>query len=172
MHWLRWNRRVFLRRAIGAILLLTGADILRRIFLPSRIGSRERATLEVVLDTLIPDGYVPGARQTGVLDRLVDECEATRQTRRALVEGVALVERAARRRAALSFEALPISEREAVLAECAAAENESLPWFFFRTVRDRAMRLHYTHPLAWKSVGMSHGPQPGGYPDYEQAPHG
>jgi hypothetical protein len=166
-----WTRRQFLQRAVAVLSLLAGGRILWRVFLPARVGPRERATLADVLDTLIPDGDFPGARRTGVLERLVAECEATRQTRRALVEGAALVEAAARRRGAVSFAALDNAQREAILGECAAAENESLPWFFFRTVRDRAMRLHYAHPLARKAVGLGHPPQPLGYVEYWQPPH-
>lgn len=167
-----WSRRRLLQRALALLSLLIGGRILWRVFFPARLGPRERDTLAVVLDTLIPDGDFPGARRTGVLDPLVRECDATRQTRRALVEGVDLVEAAARRRGAVSFAALGDTEREAILAECAAAENASLPWFFFRTVRDRAMRLHYAHPLARKAVGLGQTPQPQGYVDYWQPPHG
>jgi len=156
---------------LAVLSLLVGGRILWRVFLPARVGPRERETLAVVLDTLIPDGDFPGARRTGVLERLVTECEATRQTRRALVEGAALVEAAAHRRGAMSFAALGDAEREAILAECAAAGNGSLPWFFFRTVRDRAMRLHYSHPLARNAVGLDHPPQPLGYAEYWQPPN-
>jgi hypothetical protein len=166
-----WSRRLLLQRALALLSLLVGGRILWRVFFPARLGPSERETLAVVLDTLIPDGDFPGARRTGVLERLVTECEATRQTRRALVEGAALVEAAARHRGATSFAALGDAEREAILAECAAAENGSLPWFFFRTIRDRAMRLHYAHALARKAVGLDHPPQPWGYVDYWQPPH-
>ena len=166
-----WTRRLLLQRALAVLSLLVGGRILWRVFLPARVGPRERATLAGVLDTLIPDGDFPGARRTGVLERLVTECEATRQTRRALVEGAALVEAAARRRGAVSFAALGDAQRAAILADCAAAANESLPWFFFRTVRDRAMRLHYAHPLARKAAGLDHPPQPLGYVEYWQPPH-
>lgn len=166
-----WSRRLLLQRAAALLSLLVGGRILWRVFFPVRLGPRERETLAVVLDTLIPDGDFPGARRTGVLERLVIECDAMRQTRRALVEGADLVEAAARRRGARSFAALANAEREAILAECAVADNGSLPWFFFRTVRDRAMRLHYVHPLARQAVGLDHPPQPLGYVDYADAPH-
>jgi hypothetical protein len=166
-----WSRRQLLQRAAALLALLVGGRILWRVFFPARLGPRGRETLAVVLDTLIPDGDFPGARRTGVLERLVTQCDATRQTRRALVEGTDLVEVAARRRGATSFAALANAEREAILAECAAADDGSLPWFFFRTVRDRAMRLHYAHPLARQAVGLDHPPQPLGYVDYADAPH-
>jgi len=170
--WQRlWSRRLLLQRALALLSLLIGGRILWRVFFPARLSPSGRKTLAAVLDTLIPDGDFPGARRTGVLERLVKECEATRQTRRALVEGTDLVEAAARRGGATSFAAASDSQREAILAECAAAENVSLPWFFFRTVRDRAMKLHYAHPLAWEAVGPDHPPQPLGYVDYWQPPH-
>ena len=167
----RWSRRLLLQRAVALASILVGGHLLRRVFFPARLDPRGRETLGAVLDTLIPDGDFPGARRTGVLERLLTECEATRQTRRALVEGTAFVEAAARRRGASSFAALAEADRAAILTDCATAEIESLPWFFFRTVRDRAMRLHYAHPLAWKAVGLPHPPQPVGYIDYREPPH-
>ena len=166
-----WSRRRLLQRAAALLSLLFGGRILWRVFLPARLGPSQLETLAVILDTLIPDGDFPGARRTDVLERLLAECETTRQTRRALREGVDLVEDAARRRGAAFFAALADAQREAILAECAASARGSLPWFFFRTVRDRAMRLHYAHPLAWKALGLDHPPQPSGYIDYWQAPH-
>lgn len=164
------TRRSLLRRFTATVLLLAGGRILWRVFLPGRIGPSERERLAAVLDTLIPDGEFPGARQTGVLDALIAECEPVRQSRRAVVEGLALLDQQARRFGADSFASLTTVQREAALLECAAAEPGSLPWFFFRTVRDGAMRLHYSHPLAWRAVGLSHPPQPQGYADYTQAP--
>lgn len=166
-----WSRRRFLRRGAALIAVLVGARILWRVFLPGRLADSQRATLAVVLDTLIPDGRFPGARRTGVLEPLLAECAATRQTQRALIEGADLIDAKARRRGAASFAALDEPERVAVLSECAAAEIGSLPWFFFRTVRDRSMHLHYAHPLARTAVGLERPPQPGGYVDYWQTPH-
>jgi hypothetical protein len=77
----------------------------------------------------------------------------------------------AQRLGSSSFAALPPEQRETLLIECAAAERGSIPWFFFRTVRDGAMRLHYAHPLAWRAVGLSKPPQPAGYMDHTLSPH-
>ena len=159
-----WSRRVLLQRGLALVSVLIGGRIVWRVLFPPHVGPRERDTLATVLDTLIPDGDFPGARRTGVLERLVAECETTPQTRRALVEGTAFVEAAARQRGARSFAALTDAARGAILAECAVAENASLPWFFFRTVRDRAMRLHYAHPLARRAVDWIGRPSPWGTP--------
>jgi len=160
-----------LQRAAALLSLLFGGRILWRVFFPRRLGDSQRKVLVAVLDTLIPDGEFPGAARTGVIEPLIAECEATRQTRRALIEGVELIDAVARRRGAPSFSAIDRDQREAILADCASAENGSLPWFFFRTVRDRSMRLHYSHPLARKTLGIDHPPQPQGFLDYWQAPH-
>lgn len=160
-----------MRRGVALLSVFVGGRILWRVFFPGRLADSQRAALAAVLDTLIPDGRFPGARRTGVLEPLLAECAATRQTQRALIEGVELIDAKARRRGAASFAVLAESERAAVLGECASAEIGSLPWFFFRTLRDRAMHLHYTHPLARAAVGLDRPPQPLGYVDYWQAPH-
>ncbi|MBI3784017.1 MAG: gluconate 2-dehydrogenase subunit 3 family protein [Deltaproteobacteria bacterium] len=165
-----WSRRRFLRRATALLSLVAGGRLLQRIFFPASLSAEQRATLDVVLDTLIPDGPFPGARRTGVLEPLLAECAATRQTRRALIEGIELVDNAARHHGGSSFAALDERRREAVLMDIASAECATLPWFFFRTVRDKAMRLHYAHPLARRGLGFDRAPQPQGYLDYWQAP--
>lgn len=166
-----WSRRALLRRTAAAVLLLLGGRILWRVYFPAKLGTQERDKLAVVLDTLIPDGEFPGARQTGILEPLLAQCDSTRQTRRALSEGLELLDRHAQRLGHSSFELLTAPQREAVLLECAAAAPGSLPWFFFRTIREGAMRLHYAHPLAWRAIGLSGPPQPRGYRDYTQKAH-
>ena len=131
---------------------------------------RGRATLEAFLDTLIPDGRFPGHRATGVLPQLLPELEERRQTRRALVEGVELLDRGAKRAGSPSFRELDPARRADLVREIARAGEGTLPRFFYESVRNRAMEIHYASPAAWKVVGFTHAPQPEGYPDFAEKP--
>jgi hypothetical protein len=103
-------------------------------------------------------------------DRLQSDCASKRQTRRALVEGLQVLNRTARSRGAPDFVALASDQRHAVLEACARAAPGSVPEFFYRTVRDRAMQLAYSHPITWKRLGFAHPPQPEGYLNYWEPP--
>ncbi len=166
----RWTRRSLLQATIGSVLVAAGGWMLKSIFFPRRLAPAEIETFGALLDTLIPDGEFPGAARTGIGDRLRAECEAKRQTRRALIGGLHLLDEQARGHGATDFRTLPRPQREAILSDWESAAEGTLPRFLYRTVRDRAMQLHYAHPLAWKRVGLPHPPQPDGYLDYEQAP--
>jgi hypothetical protein len=164
------TRRSVLRTLTGVMLIGAGGWILRIVLIPRRLKAAEMETMSVLLDTLIPDGEFPGARRTGILEPLLRECASTRQSARALLRGVQWLEHEARAHGAAEFRGLALRDREQISEKCAAAAEGTLPRAFYRTVRDRAMRLHYAHPLAWKRVGLPHPPQPYGYPNYWAAP--
>src|SRR5512144_3286260 len=90
-----WTRRVFLRRATGLLLLGSGAWVFARLLLPRRLRPVEVESFAAFVDTLVPDGEIPGGRRTGIVEPLLRYCESTRQRRRALVEGVAMLDGAA-----------------------------------------------------------------------------
>lgn len=165
------TRRDFLRVTTSIALLATGGWILKRVFLPHRLRPVEVEAFAALLDTLIPDGELPGAGRSAIVEPLLAECQARRQTRRALVEGVRLLEREAVRRGASRFAALDQQGREEIVAILAQADAGSLPHFLYRTVRDRAMQLHYSRPAVWRALGLPHPPQPRGYVNFWQAPH-
>ncbi len=168
----RVTRRDLARWAFGGVLLAVGAQTLRRVFLPPRLDDGGRLTLAALLDALLPDGRQPGHRATGVLPRLVAELEQGRQTRRALVEGLRLLERESRSAGAGSFGVLAPAARLQLFLECGEADDRSLPRFFYLTVRDTTLRLHYSNRAAWQPLGLPHAPQPDGYDDYGEAPRG
>jgi hypothetical protein len=166
------TRRDLARWALGGTLIVAGASTLRRVFMPARLDERGRRTLEALLDAILPDGERPGHRATGVLPRLVAELENERQTRRALVEGMRLLERRGRAEGASSFAALGPERRVALFTACGEDEYGSLPRFFYQNVRDAALRLHYSRRAAWRPLGLPHPPQPDGYEDFAEAPRG
>lgn len=167
----RCTRRSLLQGALGATLIATGAWILQRVYFPRRLAAAEVETFAALLDTLIPDGEFPGTRQTGILASLLRTCESQRQTRRAVLEGVHLLDRKSRALGARNFVTLDARQRAVVVEECALAAERTLPRFFYRTVRDRAMQLHYSQKVAWKLLRFDHPPQPDGYLDYWKPPH-
>ena len=165
-----WSRRDLLQGLLGTAAFAVGAWILKRVFLPGRLDASGQRTLEAFLDTLIPDGRFPGHRATGVLPKLLPELEERRQTRRALVEGVELLDRGAKRAGSPSFRELDPARRADLVREIARAGEGTLPRFFYESVRNRAMEIHYASPAAWKVVGFTHAPQPEGYPDFAEKP--
>lgn len=164
------SRRSLLQAGLALALLATGGWILKRVYLPRHLRPAEVETLAALLDTLIPEGEFCGARRTGFLDRLLRECDSKRQTRRALVEGVQCLDSKAKTRGASGFLGLASQQREDVVEECARAADGTLPRFFYRTVRDRAMQLHYSQLVTWKPLRFDHPPQPEGYLDHWQKP--
>lgn len=167
---LMWTRRVFLRRATGLLLLGSGAWIFARLLLPRRLQPVEVESFTAFVDTLVPDGEIPSGRRTGIVEPLLRYCESTRQRRRALVEGVAMLDAAARRSGAASFATLDLATRTAIVEGFEAAAEGSVPHFLYRTARDRALQLHYATPLTWGPLKFSGAPQPNGHYDYEDPP--
>lgn len=167
-----WTRRAFLQGVLGAAFIAAGAWIIERVYFPRRLSADEIETVAALLETLIPDGEFSGARQTELLANVIRAYESKRQTRRALLEGVHLLDHKAREHGARNFLTSEVRQRAAVVEECARAAAGTLPHFFYRTMRDRAMRFHYSHAVTWKPLRFAHPPQPDGYLNYWQVPDG
>ena len=168
----RRSRRDLLRYALAGAAITAGLVVLKRVFVPAGLSEGGRATFEALLDTLLPEDGLPGWRATRVMPRLAEEIARNRRGRRALVEGVAWLDREARSRHGAAFASLAASDRAAIVR---AAEEEGLgtvPHYFYRVVRDRAMQLHFAHPAVWRAIGLPHAPQPEGYLDFAEAPRG
>lgn len=165
-----WTRRSVLRAGVGAVLVGFGGWLLQRVYFPRRLAAVDRETLAALMDVLGPTAEFPPPLRAALLERLVEDGESKRQTRRALVEGVRLLNHAARDRGARDFVTLDRDQQEAVVEACAAAAEGSLPLFFYRTVRGRTMQLVYSQPLAWRRLRFPHPPQPDGYPNYREPP--
>ncbi|MFI5166517.1 MAG: gluconate 2-dehydrogenase subunit 3 family protein [Thermoanaerobaculales bacterium] len=166
------SRRELFRYAFAGVAVVAGLAILKRVFLPSSLDEGGRETFVALLDTLLPATGLADWRTTGVMPRLVDELAARRQPRRALVEGVAWLDAQAHKQFGTSFAPLPVDAREAIVKAAEESEPGTLPHYFYRVVRDRAMQLHYAHVRVWRPLGMPHPPQPDGYLDFAEAPRG
>ncbi|HKI86050.1 MAG TPA: hypothetical protein VKA53_04820 [Thermoanaerobaculia bacterium] len=158
------TRRQLLRWGLGAALIGSGGWILKGVFFPRHLDPREVSTLDSLLATLLP------ATTPKLRDQLLEGLEGARQTRRALIEGVALLERRAQGLGATTFRALDQGRREKIVAELEAAPDGSMARFFYRVVRDRAFALYYSQAASWRPLHFPHPPQPDGYLDYQEPP--
>lgn len=166
------SRRDLLRYAIGGGLLAGGGWTIVRVMFPPRLGESRLGALEALLDVVLPEGDLPGHRTTGIMPALVTQLEAKRSTRRALGEGLRHLERRAKSAGADGFAELDPAARNRLFAACGDRPDGSVLRFFYRTVRDEAIRLHYAQPAVWRRVGLPNPPQPDGYPSYSEPPHG
>lgn len=167
----RWTRRSVLRVLAGLGLLATGLTLLKRTLLRPRLFTpSQRETLAVVLTTLLPDGEFAGRRRTQLLERVLPLLQADTTTQRGLAAGLEFLEAQAGAHGAHSFAALGPEQRATILTACADAADGTPEHFLYRTVRDRAMRVHYADPSTWGPLRFAHPPQPRGYPDYWTAP--
>ena len=182
-----WSRRRMLLGTLGGASLLLGCERKRnkQTAAPLPAGgpasgpagthsTKEQApprgpaaTVAALLDLLLPDGEFPGHRATAVLERLQPQMPEGGKWAPWLARAVDLVDARARQRGAEDFLSLPAAERESLWAELA---GRSPPYRFFYVLREKVMRLHYTHPAAWQALGFPHAPQPIGFLDYEHAP--
>ncbi|MBL4848447.1 MAG: hypothetical protein JKY65_23245 [Planctomycetes bacterium] len=133
---------------------------------PGAVGPPEQVSLEAFLDTILPSGEFPGHRETGVLGVLWSVAERNQALRAKFREGAQLLDLAAKG----SFVASSPDARTRTLASLAAAVRSDPGRLYYVFLRDQAMRLHYTHPVARARLGFNQPPQPSGYPGYTEAP--
>lgn len=129
---------------------------------------RERAAMDAVLDTLIPDDECPGALRAGVPNRI--EALLTESTRRARLyrRGLAALESRSRRATGRSFLELSPDERGEVLAGLQGGFGPGP--VFFHYVRRDAMTAYYSTPEAYEM--LAYGPPLNGYAYTPVAPEG
>lgn len=139
--------------------------------LPAAAGDmtpRERASLDAVLDTLIPDDEYPGALRAGVPKRI--EALLTESTRRARLyrRGLAALESRSRRATGRSFRELSADERDEVLAGLQGGFGPGP--IFFHYVRRDAMTAYYSTPEAYEM--LAYEPPLNGYAYTPVGPEG
>jgi hypothetical protein len=164
------NRRSFLRLALGTGLLASSGYILKNVFFPSHLTSREQKTLEAFLDALIPSDITPGAVELGVPERIRLLAYRDYQYRRLLRNGCAWLNDKATKQNFETFYALDTAGREKVMQEAAESGPESMPRLFFERIRSDAFSHYYAQPVSWGTLGYKGPPQPDGFPDYADAP--
>ncbi len=139
--------------------------------LPAAAGDmtpRERAALDAVLDTLIPDDEYPGALRAGVPGRI--EALLTESPRRARLyrRGLAVLESRSRRATGRSFQEMSGDERGEVLAGLQGGFGPGP--VFFHYVRRDAMTAYYSTPDAYEM--LAYEPPLNGYAYTPVGPEG
>lgn len=130
-----------------------------------------RRTLSAYLDTLIPDDDLgPGIIRLG-LDKAFFTL-ASRYPRYGsfLTAGCVWLNEQARKADAEEFATLDERGRDAIVVLASKAPRRSLPRRFFQSTRGSAFRLYYGKSESWAAIGYGGPPQPGGFPDYAEAP--
>lgn len=110
-----------------------------------------RASLDAVLDTLIPDDDYPGALRTGVPDRIVELLAGSPRRMRFYRRGLNAIERQARGSQGRSFHELPLAQRSEVLGDLQTGFSPGA--IFFRSIRREAMTAFYSSPEAYAMLG-------------------
>jgi len=85
----------------------------------SPMPSSSQATLEAVIDTIVPRDQDPGALDAGVPVRIIAHLSTHREAQTLYLEGLELVDRLARQTGASSFAALARPARERLLSSLA-----------------------------------------------------
>ena len=166
-----FGRRAFLAGiACVSLILPRRAPALAQLVVPAPLNGSLRATLEAVVDTIVPRDQDPGAVDAGVPARILAHL-ATHPDALALYRnGLELVERLARKAGARSFDALDGPARERILASLQsgpAGPRESGGVFLRRVRRD-------VLAFFWGSVAghrvVDYRPPLAGYPEYADPP--
>lgn len=170
------RRRRFLLVAFGA-LGLSGVFVIggwwRQIRMRAfPVSDTERSMLRRLVDVLVPRDETAGALDFGIDQRLIAEVERNRPMARRIAEACHWLDRQAGLRHGRRFLELAADETDGILAAMAATGRLSIPHDTFWWLRDRVMDEYYTRAETWAPLGLEGPPQPLGYPDYDQPPHG
>jgi hypothetical protein len=129
-------------------------------------------TLAALLDTLIPADASPSATQLGVQHRLLGHAARRPALTRRLRQGCAWLDRAADQ-GAVRFADLEEAARIDLLLQAEGFGPQHPARRLMDEVLPLAMRLYYSDPRSWPSLGYHGPPQPRGFPDYSVPPtHG
>lgn len=123
------------------------------------------ASVEAFLQSLLPDGRLPGYRTSGILAPLLGQFAPGTHRHRFAVELVQRLDLVARRIHRRSFRELKPGDRAMVVTE---VERDEVPGFIL--LRSAALELHYSHADVWTALSFPGPPQPSGYQDFDRAP--
>jgi hypothetical protein len=168
---LTFGRRAFLA-GIAWISLIVGrrTPAVAQLVVVSPLNPSLRATLEAVVDTIVPRDQDPGAVDAGVPARIIAHL-ATHPDALALYRnGLELVDRLARQAGARSFDALDGAARERILASLQGgpAGPREAGTVFFRRVRRDVLAFFWGSVTGHRVVGYR--PPLSGYPEYADPP--
>lgn len=125
----------------------------------SPLSEAQRATLDAVLDLLIPpseDGRLPGAAEIGMLTHL---CDTASDVVPALREELNVLDERARERFDCTFASLAEQDRQSLLDEIRAADTTFLQGLIVET-----LTCYYRDDRVLEAIGMeARPPFPDGY---------
>ena len=164
-----WFRLVAAGAAVAA--LGTAAWQFRRARQPPQtVAELERAMIERIVDLLVPRDETPGAIDLGVHDRVLEGMARSTPLALACGEMMREADRDARVRHGADFLALDAARQTDVLQALAQGPSAGAGRRGFALLRREVMRLYYSQPPAWPSLGLDGPPQPIGFPDYTDPP--
>ena len=120
------------------------------------------------LDTLLPADGSPSASELDIHHALVEHALSVQNYVKLLSLGCLWLDAMAGGKG--KFANLNIAGREQLVALAEAAEPGKTERLFFDRTLEDSMRLYYSHPDSWPSLGFSGPPQPHGFPDYRLPP--
>jgi hypothetical protein len=163
--------RRFLLTTIVRLPLIAGVVMSsRRAFAARRQRRREahaELTIAAVINCMLPADELPGALALGIERRIAAMTDL--ELKRSLAEGVAWLDGRARRQGASEFLELDEARQELVLQEALASSADGASAIVW-TLRRLAFTLYYTDPTIMAAFAYAGPPQPGGFPDFQEAP--
>lgn len=142
------TRRSFLISFLSLLLPYKNA------FSQSRKKITDEAILRRLLDVIIPSDNTPGAQEAHLYERLIDLISEDKGKKKLYDEGLSMVR--------AKIETIPLEK-----VDWDAVAKKIAPSRFFRKLRLDAMRLFYSNPVGWKTVGYQ-GPPLIGYRNYHK----
>jgi gluconate 2-dehydrogenase subunit 3-like protein len=167
------GRRAFLGGALWAALTLRRPAAAPGQAVPADPSSPVLpASLEALVDTIVPRDQDPGGLDAGVHTRILARLPRDRAGLELYRDGLELLDRLARGAGALSFRALPGAERERILSSLASgpAGPETLGERFFHRARRDVLAYYWGSVVGQRVVGYR--PPLSGYPEYADPPRG
>ena len=129
----------------------------------------EQQIIRRIVDLLIPRDETPGGLDFSVDRALCEEADRDPRFGRLLSTGCRWLDEQAGKQSGTRFVAMVESEQHRLLTAM-SSEVGADPSRFFWTLRERAYARYYTDPRSWAQLGLTGTPQPGGFPDYAEAP--
>jgi uncharacterized protein YwbE len=134
------------------------------------LGSSSEATLEAVVDAIIPRDQDPGALDAGVSARILAHLSTHPEALKLYRAGLELVDRLAHQAGASSFRVLGGPERERILSSLASAADgpRGAGGEFLARVRRDVLAFYWGSVVGQSVVGYR--PPLSGYPEYADPP--
>lgn len=144
-------------------LLLPGPQLFAAVPDTSNGPADLHSTLKALLDRLLPaDQYSGSASELGIDKQLLRELKQTPRLQALIIRGSKWLNK----QSGGSFAALaPEYQTQLISWMAEKASKQKLPGLFFQQLRNQAVTLYYSSEAGSRDVGLTHPPQPRGYPE-------